>query len=69
MTPGERRQLRLLATMTWGARLCLEQDGLVGRGDDGRRVLHDWLNAVRAEWGTPHFTGTGDNFVPRAQTF
>lgn len=66
MTFGEQCQLRLLATLSdRGAGFCLEADGFVALDDPGRRVLLDWLDAVRAEWGTAHNSGTADAPVRR----
>lgn len=68
MTFGERCQLRLLATLSeHGVRFCLEADGFVALDDQGRRVLLDWLDAVRAEWGTAQFTGPAEARVARPQ--
>lgn len=68
MTYGERCQLRLLATLSeHGVGFCLEAHGFVALGDQGRRVLLDWLDALRAEWGTAQSAGAADASVARPQ--
>ncbi|MFD7161371.1 hypothetical protein ACFV9C_42765 [Kribbella sp. NPDC059898] len=68
MEYGEQCQLRLLATLSeYGVGFCLEADGFVALGDSGRRVFLDWLDALRAEWGTAQFTGSPGSPVQRPQ--